>query len=362
VSSAAPSNKIDSVISAFQQYKDIEKIPIVIPTVVEIPFDSEFLTRTDFAVFNKTKNVFEPYFFKDEKFKNQIPVIVSANASNPEKMIDNDTRTYTEFLLSDNFSGRAEITITGQKQFASSMLKVLLDNHVALPSSIELSVDTNIGRKIVIATKRMDAETIYFPRTISNIWHIIFTYNQPLRIAEIYLEQEDATQVSTKALRFLARPNEVYRIYFNPDRQITSFIGETGDLISNSNIMRISSPSSQTNPTYIMADIDADGIPDIKDNCVFMANPKQEDINNNNKGDACEDFDRDGVINSLDNCPNHPNKNQQDTDGDGIGDVCDDQESRITERYQWLPWLGIGIATLVILTFFVLTARSNNKK
>ena len=48
------------------------------------------------------------------------------------------------------------------------------------------------------------------------------------------------------------------------------------------------------------------------------------------------------VVNSQDNCVNEPNRNQRDTDSDGIGDVCDQEESRITEKYPWIPWLGIG--------------------
>ena len=80
-------------------------------------------------------------------------------------------------------------------------------------------------------------------------------------------------------------------------------------------------------------------------------------MDGNGRGDACDDFDRDGVINSKDNCPNNPNRNQLDTDGDGIGDVCDREESRVTERYPWLPWLGIGFVALVLLGLFVMVAR-----
>ncbi len=85
-------------------------------------------------------------------------------------------------------------------------------------------------------------------------------------------------------------------------------------------------------------------------------------MNNNGRGDACDDFDKDGRINSVDNCPNKPNRDQKDTDVDGIGDVCDQEESRITEKYVWLPWAGMGFAALIIMGLFMVTIKGMKKK
>jgi len=78
-------------------------------------------------------------------------------------------------------------------------------------------------------------------------------------------------------------------------------------------------------------DTDGDGIPDVNDNCPFMANADQNDADADGIGDVCDycpldaanDADGDGVCGNLDNCPAFPNPDQRDTDGDGVGDPCD---------------------------------------
>ena len=49
----------------------------------------------------------------------------------------------------------------------------------------------------------------------------------------------------------------------------------------------------------------------LQDNCPFIANTYQQDIDNDAVGDIC------------DNCRWDSNTFQEDTDGDGDGDVCD---------------------------------------
>ena len=58
-------------------------------------------------------------------------------------------------------------------------------------------------------------------------------------------------------------------------------------------------------------DVDADGHPDVCDNCPVNPNPAQLDGDGDGIGDVC------------DNCPVGYNSTQIDSDGDGVGDACD---------------------------------------
>ncbi len=360
VSGAVDDKNLESI-EPFRLYKDIGKISVVVPTVIEVPFTEEFIERLDFAVFNETTKVFEPYFLKQQISVNKIPVAMSRadNGLNSAGfMNDEDVDTYTDFILPENANGNTQIFIMSQKPITSSSITVLLDKNVALPNYVELRALVDGQSRIVVAKKRMNDHTVSFPKTTSTAWTVSFNFSQPLRISELRLNQDNATLNNSMAVRFLAQPQQSYKIYFNPDRYSKVYVGESGNLSGAKDVRVIRNLPSLNNLDYKMSDIDSDGIKDINDNCVSVSNEDQLDVDGNGRGDVCDDFDQDGIVNSKDNCPNNPNVNQRDTDSDKIGDVCDDEESRITEKYGWIPWVGMGLAGIVLLGLFISVAKS----
>lgn len=360
------SSDVEAMISAFKKFKDISLPDIIVPTVLEVPLsDSEFIERNNFAVFNKTQNKFEPYLFKQANTPTPFNISIGKINNNINvpgslfRMQDNNPQTYAEFSLPEDKQGQVQLILRSAQPITSSKLTILLDNHVALPNTIEIKIRKNepgLLEKIILAEKEMHQRTVYFPETTADQWVINLTYGQPLRIAEIFLTQKNVG--SSRSLRFLAQPNNEYRLYLDPDRQVNPFTEEAGNLASNQDVLKTQVFLSQPNPLYQIADVDNDGVPDINDNCVTIKNPQQIDVNNNGRGDKCDDFDKDGILNIHDNCPNHPNKDQADVDSDGIGDVCDEAESRLTEKYKWIPWIGVGFASLVLVVLLSIIIKS----
>ncbi|MBI5754132.1 thrombospondin type 3 repeat-containing protein [Candidatus Peregrinibacteria bacterium] len=353
----------NNIISSFRSYKDVQGLSIKTPTVVEVPFEGEFLERQIFGVLENETGSFQPYYYYTELKSESTSIQATSNISSGsnQALTDNNNNTYAEYDLPESRIGTVSIKLSSSKPVTADALSILLGEHVALPVSIEVRAVENGHDKIVVAKTRMTGQTVWFPSTVSQTWNISLEYAQPLRITEIQLREKQKEMVTKTGLRFLARPGNSYRVYFDADRFMNIPEGESGNLFDSKGVLRLSQKETVKNLVYVKADIDSDGVPDEVDNCVNTSNPDQKDVDGNGKGDVCDDFDRDGIINARDNCPEYPNRDQKDTDGDGIGDVCDKEESRITERLTWLPWAGMGIAAIVVIGLFSITLRGMRK-
>lgn len=353
----------DTIISSFQNFKDVTAGNIKVPTVVEVSFGNEQIGMQYFAVYENETDSFQPNFFRMESEKNVVPFTLSSNhpSAADNRIVDGRYDTYADYPLPETYNGSVEFTIIGAQPITASALNVFLANNVALPTLVEIRAGDGGSNAIVLAQTQMRSTRVSFPETTAKRWTITMRYAQPLRITELSLEQKTSV-TSSRGLRFLAQPGKTYRTYYNPDRFVNIPTGETPDLRQNKGVVRIDAPAGQKNPAYLKADADSDSIPDEADNCVSVANPGQEDVDGNGRGDTCDDFDRDDVMNSVDNCPDKPNTAQTDMDADDIGDMCDGEESRITEKYGWLPWAGMGAAGLVVLVLFAVVMRSGVKK
>lgn len=345
-----------SVTNAFRYYELITP-NISVPTVLEVPLSRETLAFPVFAVYNLVTSEFEPYAI-NSVVKGDTPVQISADGAtgSPYSLSDGNYETYLEFPVREGLN-RAELTFTFSKPIVSSSLTFALDNYVALPQTISIQAVTASGPYTVLASTRLYQSGVTFPKTTASVWRVSMEYVQPLRITGMKFNEYTVDNAVSGGIRFLAQPGQQYEVYFSADRYVRTVQKEAGDLVTNKGVVGVSGSTPILNPSFTPADADGDSVPDLNDNCVSVANADQKDTDVNGRGDACEDYDRDNIVNAKDNCPDIPNQDQLDTEADGIGDVCDNLDNRITERMPWLPWVGIGVAGVVLLGLFVIALR-----
>lgn len=338
---------------------------IAVSSMIGVDLEGLTLSSKYFAVLNWDAQIFVPHSYSADiaSTRQFISSIERDGVSDQgyEELFDDDNRTYYDFDIPDTGRGEVVLYISTAKPVSTSQIEFDLAANTDLPSTIEIKAVTNGSEKFLVTEKAMTSKKVSFPRTTSSEWTITLTHKQPLRINEIYIGSTIERIESPGVIKFLAKPDTRYAIYFNGENVPPIPTGEAPNLSASPKVILEPSTTPERNPSYKESDRDEDGIIDTRDNCSSIANPLQTDQNRNGKGDECDDHDNDGIINSNDNCPDEPNRRQLDSDNDGIGDVCDTTENRLTERVGWIPWFGIGFAILIIGFLFYQVARTKEE-
>jgi hypothetical protein len=349
-----------ATVSSFQMMKSIfQPNTSSIPKVIEFPITASESKQSP-AIYDTASGQFSSIYIKD--FAESLPVQVQAGEQSLPVLHDNNYATSYNFET-DGTETTTILTYDAGRAITSTQLWINLDPNVKRPISVSLSTKDSPRTILVVADQPLPGSILLFPETTARVWEIKIVHKQPLRIQEISIIPSYGSTPTSYSVRFLAQPGRSYQLYLKPNAGVVMPIVPYVDLqVDPTEVIYIATPPTVYNPDYKTGDMDNDKVPDDQDNCPDTANPDQKDINTNNKGDACEDFDHDTVINALDNCPEKPNIDQHNSDSDAYGDVCDPEESRITERYGWLPWLGIliGFAS-VALVFKITTKHGGNR-
>lgn len=345
--------------SAFRKVFTLPTNQFVVPTVVSVPFYELPTKRTDVYVEDSESTARLPTIWTTSTVVvPQVFSIVNEAGVRLANLTDGKSVTSESFPVSGTGPGATTLYFEFEKSIITSELVLSLSPNVILPAKVSISTVRPDGTtEVVVSPITPVSTTVRFPEVATDNFVVGFEYTQPLRIAEISFTDRYPRRVDTKSLRFLAQPGQSYRVFFDADRAVSAQVGEMSNLRSDTGVITIEPGVVSSNNVYVNADTDGDEIIDEQDNCPAMSNPDQLDIDGNEIGDACEDFDRDGVFNTFDNCPNLPNASQADEDGDGIGDVCDDSESRLTEQYYWILWVGLGLAGLTLGALFLIVMR-----
>lgn len=346
--------------SGFQNVIEVEPVDVPVPTVIELMLPDTEVPRLD-AIALDPQGAATAVAYQSSVITLPYSILSTPSLPGIDALIDGKSDTQVSFPWSDTTPNRVILSLTTPEPVMTGEVLLVLPANVALPYRAAVRGLTASGEEtVLLASSRLSGTTVRFPVTELTRIDLELEYVQPLRIAELSVRARDAREV--RSLRFLAQPDTAYRVYLGADRSVALPRLRTDGLLATERTVRIDEVAIGRNQGYVPADGDGDGVPDIYDNCVEYPNPDQLDLDQNGRGDACDDFDLDRVVNAKDNCPDHPNPDQLDTDGDGIGDACDKEESRFTEQHPWVPWAGMGIALLVLLGLFYLTAIEVRRK
>jgi hypothetical protein len=366
--------------SAFAKKVEISLPQISVPTVTDVDISSIPETEISSSIVLVESGQEIPHASLLQTQRSSLRTMLRAQdtvngSAMANRAVDGDLNTYTQYRYVEqlDLEGRVvpntvTISITSQEIVHADALTITFGDRIAKPRSILIEADSldiatsEVVRQVILAERPFGADYVSFPHVQASTYHITLTYSDYLRIEEIVLHpyQSDGGQRIVRNLRFNAMPAQSYTLYYDAKSYIDVPTGELPRIATVQSAQKGSLGAVQNNPSFGTWDTDGDGIADGEDNCLLIVNADQLDKNVNGRGDVCEDFDRDGVVGAKDNCPNITNARQIDSDGDGLGDACDGLESRLMERFTWLPILAIAFVTLVVVFLIARVLRKSS--
>ncbi len=354
----APREQVDTRV--FRYVLEVAPEGLVVPTLIVVPVRG-MSPVSDGAVAQQGTGAFTSAVVESFRVAHETPVtaVLEGGPSAPIpafELTDTNPETTIDLPFVEGAPNRAQLRFTFAGPITTSAFRLMLAPYSALPTYVRVAV----GTTTLVARRELTGTSVTFPEATGDDFSVDLEYVQPVRLSGAQFSQQVAPGGEEDRVYLIAQPGERYTVYLDPDRPYGTVAGDFSiDRIHARTVEAIAPPRS--NPGYVPADSDGDGVPDERDNCVQIANQDQRDVDGNKVGDACDDFDHDGVVTASDNCPTLPNRNQRDTDRDGVGDACDATESRFTERNPWVPWAGMGMAALVIIGLFASAVRGGQR-
>ncbi len=278
-------------------------------------------------------------------------------------LTDKNPATYKDLTNENEALSKYSLDITLSKISKIQGLQFNLDIQSASPTYINVfkkDIISNTKTKI-FAGQLPSSNKVNFPEFELTDLLVEIEYNKPVRILDIDLYGNN-TKVSGRKVTFLALPSTQYKLFLDtsPAQYLASSVNSGTVTASDAPTKQAQLEEKIANPDYKPSDKDSDGIEDANDNCPSIKNSDQKDLNQNQKGDACEDSDGDRVLDYIDNCILEVNSDQKDTDNDKKGDICDKIDDRFLAGQDWIIWVSlvIGFAAVGTGSYFVIAKKS----
>jgi hypothetical protein len=319
-------------LTQYQNVKFVQNLIVTQPTIVEI---ENLSSLGNYVVTDDTGKYVEQQSQTIRKSDVILPTEAlgcTTTCKNAVTLADGNIDTTFDFPLLSSGVQKGKIKIVYAKPLETDSIIFRTTNDSYVPTAFTLVID---GKRIL---NTMQGGSARFPKMTAQSIEIDFEYTQPIRFTEVGVGFNKEEQV-TNTVRFVYQPNVKYMLYLDSPLGRESIPLPAINLFAKEKELEVKLEGIHKNPLYKDRDTDSDGVIDSIDNCPLQANADQKDSNGNGIGDVCDDYDYDGISTYRDNCPTVANPDQKDTDGDGIGDACDKEESRVTEKYPWMPWV-----------------------